>query len=58
MKVDYKKAQFYAQNAIKGYGSGLLGRSYFRTHASARLRDEKGFETSAQDLQACGSHVF
>ncbi len=25
MKVDYKKAQFYAQNAIKGYGSGLLG---------------------------------
>ncbi|GAA9871628.1 HP0519 family Sel1-like repeat protein [Helicobacter pylori] len=25
VKVDYKKAQFYAQNAIKGYGSGLLG---------------------------------
>ncbi|WP_120829926.1 tetratricopeptide repeat protein [Helicobacter pylori] len=24
VKVDYKKAQFYAQNAIKGYGSGLL----------------------------------
>ncbi|GAA8486017.1 hypothetical protein KKKH46_04090 [Helicobacter pylori] len=23
--MDYKKAQFYAQNAIKGYGSGLLG---------------------------------
>ncbi len=25
VKVDYKKAQFYAQNAIKWYGSGLLG---------------------------------
>lgn len=25
VKVDYKKVQFYAQNAIKGYGSGLLG---------------------------------
>ncbi|WP_033760482.1 tetratricopeptide repeat protein [Helicobacter pylori] len=25
VKVDYKKAQFYAQNAIKGYGSGMLG---------------------------------
>nr|BCI58428.1 Sel1-like repeat protein [Helicobacter pylori] len=25
VKVDYKKAQFYVQNAIKGYGSGLLG---------------------------------
>ncbi len=25
VKVDYKKAQFYAQNAIKGYGSGFLG---------------------------------
>ncbi|MUU63305.1 tetratricopeptide repeat protein [Helicobacter pylori] len=25
VKVDYKKAQLYAQNAIKGYGSGLLG---------------------------------
>ncbi|EJC52688.1 hypothetical protein HPHPP41_0736 [Helicobacter pylori Hp P-41] len=25
VKVDYKKAQFYAENAIKGYGSGLLG---------------------------------
>ncbi len=25
VKVDYKKAQFYAKNAIKGYGSGLLG---------------------------------
>lgn len=25
VKADYKKAQFYAQNAIKGYGSGLLG---------------------------------
>ncbi|GAA7326595.1 hypothetical protein HpCK61_11960 [Helicobacter pylori] len=23
--MDYKKAQFYAQNAIKGYGSGFLG---------------------------------
>ncbi len=25
VKVDYKKAQLYAENAIKGYGSGLLG---------------------------------
>ncbi len=25
VKVDYKKAQFYAQNAIKRYGSGMLG---------------------------------
>ncbi|GAA9103105.1 HP0519 family Sel1-like repeat protein [Helicobacter pylori] len=25
VKVDYKKAQFYAENAIKGYGSGMLG---------------------------------
>ncbi len=25
MKADYKKAQLYAKNAIKGYGSGLLG---------------------------------
>lgn len=25
VKVDYKKAQLYAKNAIKGYGSGLLG---------------------------------
>ncbi|WP_033602001.1 tetratricopeptide repeat protein [Helicobacter pylori] len=25
VKVDYKKAQLYAQNAIKGYGSGMLG---------------------------------
>ncbi|MGL2774533.1 sel1 repeat family protein [Helicobacter pylori] len=25
VKVDYKKVQFYAENAIKGYGSGLLG---------------------------------
>ncbi|EMG90115.1 Sel1 repeat protein [Helicobacter pylori GAM201Ai] len=25
VKVDYKKAQLYAQNAIKGYRSGLLG---------------------------------
>ncbi len=25
VKVDYKKAQFYAENAIKGYGSGFLG---------------------------------
>ncbi len=25
VKVDYKKAQLYAQNAIKGYGSGFLG---------------------------------
>ncbi|TPH74354.1 sel1 repeat family protein [Helicobacter pylori] len=25
VKADYKKVQFYAQNAIKGYGSGLLG---------------------------------
>ncbi len=25
VKVDYKKAQLYVQNAIKGYGSGLLG---------------------------------
>lgn len=25
VKVDYKKAQFYTENAIKGYGSGLLG---------------------------------
>ncbi len=25
VKVYYKKAQFYAENAIKGYGSGLLG---------------------------------
>ncbi|GAA9748307.1 hypothetical protein VN0171_08210 [Helicobacter pylori] len=25
VKADYKKAQFYAENAIKGYGSGLLG---------------------------------
>ncbi len=25
MKVDYKKAQLYAKNAIKGYGSGMLG---------------------------------
>ncbi|GAA7065895.1 hypothetical protein ID0186_08050 [Helicobacter pylori] len=23
--MDYKKAQFYAENAIKGYGSGFLG---------------------------------
>ncbi|WQS20168.1 sel1 repeat family protein [Helicobacter pylori] len=25
VKMDYKKAQLYAKNAIKGYGSGLLG---------------------------------
>ncbi|GAA8493979.1 HP0519 family Sel1-like repeat protein [Helicobacter pylori] len=25
VKVDYKKAQLYAKNAIKGYGSGMLG---------------------------------
>ncbi|GHQ94957.1 hypothetical protein VN0418_12310 [Helicobacter pylori] len=25
VKADYKKAQFYAKNAIKGYGSGMLG---------------------------------
>ncbi|WQZ95371.1 sel1 repeat family protein [Helicobacter pylori] len=25
VKVDYKKVQLYAENAIKGYGSGLLG---------------------------------
>ncbi len=25
VKVDYKKAQFYAKNAIKRYGSGMLG---------------------------------
>ncbi|GAA9696887.1 HP0519 family Sel1-like repeat protein [Helicobacter pylori] len=25
MKADYKKAQLYAKNAIKGYGSGMLG---------------------------------
>ncbi|WQV07392.1 sel1 repeat family protein [Helicobacter pylori] len=25
VKVDYKKAQLYAQNAIKGHGSGMLG---------------------------------
>ncbi len=25
VKVDYKKVQLYAKNAIKGYGSGLLG---------------------------------
>lgn len=25
VKVDYKKAQLYTKNAIKGYGSGLLG---------------------------------
>ncbi len=25
VKVDYKKVQLYAQNAIKGYGSGMLG---------------------------------
>lgn len=25
VKVDYKKAQLYAENAIKGYGSGFLG---------------------------------
>lgn len=36
----------------------VRGRSYFRIHASRRLRDEKGFETSAQYLQACGSHTF
>ncbi|GAA9055596.1 hypothetical protein Taitung234_13050 [Helicobacter pylori] len=59
VKVDYKKAQLYAKNAIKRYGSGMLGGTLnFRIHASRRLRDEKGFETSAQDLQACGSHTF
>ncbi|GHQ09606.1 hypothetical protein VN0274_11920 [Helicobacter pylori] len=25
VKVDYKKVQLYAKNAIKGYGSGMLG---------------------------------
>ncbi|GHR05941.1 hypothetical protein JP0088_14220 [Helicobacter pylori] len=25
VKADYKKAQLYAKNAIKGYGSGMLG---------------------------------
>nr|ADD14211.1 hypothetical protein HPV225_0514 [Helicobacter pylori] len=25
VKADYKKVQLYAKNAIKGYGSGLLG---------------------------------
>ncbi|GAA9852261.1 HP0519 family Sel1-like repeat protein [Helicobacter pylori] len=25
VKVDYRKAQLYAKNAIKGYGSGMLG---------------------------------
>lgn len=59
VKVDYKKAQFYAQNAIKGYGSGLLGGALILGRMpSRRLRDEKGFETSAQYLQACGSHTF
>ncbi|GAA7427333.1 hypothetical protein ID0988_12220 [Helicobacter pylori] len=25
VKMDYKKAQLYAKNAIRGYGSGMLG---------------------------------
>ncbi|MBM2624299.1 sel1 repeat family protein [Helicobacter pylori] len=35
VKVDYKKAQFYAQNAIKGYGSGLLGGALILGHMQA-----------------------
>ncbi|GAA9372435.1 hypothetical protein HpHA262_07190 [Helicobacter pylori] len=59
VKVDYKKVQLYAKNAInKVWKRHVRGRSYFRTHASRRLRDEKGFETSAQYLQECGSHTF
>ncbi len=29
VKVDYKKAQLYTKNAIKGYGSGMLGALLF-----------------------------
>ncbi|WP_104744691.1 tetratricopeptide repeat protein [Helicobacter acinonychis] len=32
VKVDYKKAQLYAQNAIKGYGSGMLGGALILGH--------------------------
>ncbi|BAW42217.1 sel1 repeat superfamily protein [Helicobacter pylori] len=62
VKVDYKKAQLSATLCKKRYQRvwewHVRGCSYFRIHASRRLRDEKGFETSAQDLQACGSHTF
>ncbi len=32
VKVDYKKAQLYAKNAIKGYGSGFLGGALILGH--------------------------
>lgn len=59
VKVDYKKVQLYAKKRYQRvWERHVRGHSYFRIHASARLRDEKGFETSAQYLQACGSHTF
>ncbi len=35
VKVDYKKAQFYAKNAIKRYGSGMLGGVLILGHMQA-----------------------
>ncbi|GAA6869303.1 hypothetical protein AOH223_13140 [Helicobacter pylori] len=59
VKVDYKKAQLLCKKRYQRVWEWhVRGRSYFRTHASRRLRDEKGFETSAQYLQECGSHTF
>ncbi|GAA7606509.1 hypothetical protein JP0079_13140 [Helicobacter pylori] len=59
VKVDYKKSATLCKKRYQRvWERHVRGRSYFRTHASRRLRDEKGFETSTQYLQACGSHTF
>ncbi|GAA8856068.1 HP0519 family Sel1-like repeat protein [Helicobacter pylori] len=45
VKVDYKKAQLYTKNAIKGYGSGLLGGAlilgYMQTEGLGMKKDLK-----------------
>ncbi|GAA7110367.1 HP0519 family Sel1-like repeat protein [Helicobacter pylori] len=45
VKVDYKKAQLYAQNAIKRYGSGMLGGAlilgYMRAEGLGMKKDLK-----------------
>ncbi|GAA7301863.1 HP0519 family Sel1-like repeat protein [Helicobacter pylori] len=45
VKVDYKKAQLYAKNAIKGYGSGMLGGAlilgYMRAEGLGMKKDLK-----------------
>ncbi len=45
VKADYKKAQLYAKNAIKGYGSGMLGGTlilgYMQTEGLGMRKDLK-----------------